>query len=63
MRIEKRERIILSQDEHYTWTEFENILLELARKTQNPNTEKSILKIQDFLNDLWEEMEAEVETE
>ena len=61
MRIEKKERIILSQDEHYTWTEFEDILLELARETQDPNTEKTILKIQDLLNDLWEGMEAEVE--
>ena len=51
----------MSQDELYTWTEFEGILLELARETQNPNTEKAILKIQNLLNDLWEEMDVEVE--
>lgn len=61
MRIEKREKTILSQDEQYTWTEFEEILSGLARETQNPNTEKAIVKIRNLLNNLWEIMDIEVE--
>ena len=61
MRIIKSERIILSQNENDTWIEFDNILSVLARETQNPNTEKAILKIQNILNELWEEMDVEVE--
>lgn len=61
MRIEKREKTILSQDEQYIWTEFEEILSGLARETQNPNTEKAIVKIRNLLNNLWEIMDIEVE--
>lgn len=61
MRIVKSERVILSQNESDTWTEFENILFGLARETQNPNTEKAIIKIQNLLNDLWGDMDVEVE--
>ena len=63
MRIVRSERVILSQNENNTWIGFDNILSGLARETQNPNTEKAILKIQNLLNDLWEEMEVEVEVE
>lgn len=63
MRIVRSEKIILSQDEQYTWINFDNILSGLARETQNPNTGKAIVKIQNLLNDLWEEMEVEVEVE
>lgn len=61
MRIVRSERLILSQNENDTWINFDNILSGLARETQNPNTEKAILKIQNLLNDLWEAMDVEVE--
>lgn len=61
MRIVRSERVILSQNENDIWINFDNILSGLARETQNPNTEKAILKIQNLLNDLWEAMDVEVE--
>ena len=61
MRFIKSEKIILSQNENDTWINFDNILSGLARETQNPNTEKAIVKIQNLLNDLWEVMDAEAE--
>lgn len=61
MRIVRSEKVILSQNENRTWIDFDNILSGLARETQNPNTEKAILKIQNLLNDLWEVMGAEAE--
>ena len=61
MRIVRSERLILSQNENDTWIDFDNILSGLARETQNPNTEKAIIKIQNLLHDLWELMDVEVE--
>ena len=61
MRIVRSEKVILSQNENDTWIDFGNILSGLVRGTQNPNTEKAILKIQNLLNDLWEVMDVEVE--
>lgn len=61
MRIVRSERVILSQNENNTWIDFDNILSGLARETQNPNTEKAIIKIQNLLHDLWELMDVEVE--
>lgn len=61
MRIVRSEKVILSQNEKGTWIDFDNILSGLARETQNPNTEKAIVKIQNLLNDLWEVMDVEVE--
>lgn len=61
MRIVRSERVILSQNENDIWIDFDNILSGLARETQNPNTEKAILKIQNLLHDLWEVMDVEVE--
>lgn len=61
MRIVRSEKVILSQNENRTWIDFDNILSGLARETQNPNTEKAIVKIQNLLNDLWEVMDAEAE--
>lgn len=61
MRIVKSERIILSQNESDTWLALENILSGLARETDNPETEKDIVKIQNLLNDLWESLDIEVE--
>lgn len=61
MRIVRSEKVILSQNENRTWIDFDNILSGLARETQNPNTEKAIVKIQNLLNDLWEVMGAEAE--
>ena len=61
MRFIQSEKIILSQNEYAIWFEFDNILSRLAIETQNPNTEKAIIKIRNLLNDLWEVMEIEVE--
>ena len=61
MRIVRSERIVLSQNESDIWIKFNNILLGLARGTQNPNIEKTISEIQDLLNELWEVMDVEVE--
>lgn len=61
MRIIKSERIILSQNENDTWIMLDNILSGLARETDNPETEKDIVKIQNLLNDLWESLDIEVE--
>lgn len=61
MRIVRSERIVLSQNENDIWIKFNNILLGLARGTQNPNTEKTISEIQDLLIELWEEIDVEVE--
>lgn len=61
MRIVRSEKVILSQNENRIWIDFDNILSGLARETQNPNTEKAILKIQNLLNDLREVMDVEVE--
>lgn len=61
MRIVRSERIVLSQNENDIWIKFNNILLGLARGTQNPNTEKTISEIQDLLYKLWEEIDVEVE--
>ena len=61
MRFIKSEKIILSQNENNTWIGFANILSGLVRETQNPNTEKAIIKIQNLLHDLWELMDVEVE--
>lgn len=61
MRIIKSERIILSQNENDTWIALDNILSGLARETDNPETEKDIVKIQNLLNDLWESLDVEVE--
>lgn len=61
MRIVRSEKVILSQNENRTWIDFDNILSGFARETQNPNTEKAIVKIQNLLNDLWEVTGAEAE--
>ena len=61
MRIIKSERIILSQNENDTWIALDNILSGLVRETDNPETEKDIVKIQNLLNDLWESLDIEVE--
>lgn len=61
MQFIKSERIILSQNESDIWIKFNNILSGLARGTENPNTEKMIIEIQDSLADLWNEMDIELE--
>lgn len=61
MRIIKSERIILSQNENDTWIMLDNILSGLARETDNLETKKDIVKIQNLLNDLWESLDIEVE--
>lgn len=61
MRFVQSEKIILSQNEYAIWFKFENILSRLAKRTQNPNTKKTILEIQNLLNELWEEINVEKE--
>lgn len=57
MRIEKYEKIFLSQNEADTWTKFEQILEGLKMGCENPNISSLVALIQDLLNDLWEEVE------
>lgn len=57
MRIEKCEKIFLSQNEANTWTKFEQILESLGKGCEDPNTLSLVARIQDLLNDLWEEVE------
>ena len=57
MRIEKYEKIFLSQNEADTWTKFEQILEGLENGCVNPNTLSLVALIQNLLNDLWEEVE------
>lgn len=57
MRIKKCEKIFLSQNEADTWTKFEQILEGLEKGCENPNTLSLVARIQDLLNDLWEEVE------
>lgn len=61
MRFIQSEKIILSQKEGDTFSDFVNLMTGLARGTRNPNTERVILKIQELVNDLWEHFEIEVE--
>lgn len=57
MRIEKYEKIFLSQNEADTWTKFEQILEGLEKGCENPNTSSLVALIQELLNDLWKEVE------
>ena len=59
MRIKKCEKIFLSQNEANTWTKFEQILEGLEKECENPNTLSLVARIQDLLNDLWEEVEED----
>lgn len=61
MRFVKSERIILSQNESDTWIEFDNILSGLARGTENSETEKMVIEIQNSLQDLWNAIDLEVD--
>lgn len=61
MKFVKSERIILTQNESDTWIEFDNILSVLARGTENPETEKMVIEIQNSLQDLWNAIDLEVE--
>lgn len=57
MRIEKYEKIFLSQNEADTWTKFEQILEGLEKGCENPDTSSLVALIQDLLNDLWGKVE------
>ena len=57
MRIKKCEKIFLSHNEADTWTKFEQILEDLEKECENPDTLSLVARIQDLLNDLWEEVE------
>ncbi len=57
MRIEKYEKIFLSQNEADTWTKFEQILEGLEKRCENLDTSSLVALIQNLLNDLWEKVE------
>ena len=59
MRIEKCEKIFLSQNEANTWTKFEQILEGLGKGCEDPNTSSLVALIQNLLNDLWGIIEVE----
>ena len=61
MRFVRSEKIILSQNESDTWIELDNILSGLARGTENPETEKMVIEIQNSLQDLWNAIDLEVD--
>lgn len=61
MRVVKCEKIYLSQNETVTWANFDRILEGMYRGCENPNTISLICKVQELLNELWEEVEDEVE--
>lgn len=58
MRIEKSEKIYLSQNEADIWTKFEQILDSLGSKSENPNTSSLAILIHDLLGDLWGRIEG-----
>lgn len=58
MRIIKCEKIFLSQDEFYTWSNFNQILGELEEKSESSDTRILVRKIQNLLDDLWEGIEG-----
>ena len=57
MRIEKYEKIFLSQNEADTWTKFEQILEGLEERCENLDTSSLVALIQNLLHDLWEKVE------
>ena len=57
MRIEKYEKIFLSQNEADTWTKFEQILEGLEKRCENLDTSSLVALIQNLLNDLWEKVD------
>ena len=57
MRIEKYEKIFLSQNEADTWTKFEQILEGLEKGCENLDTSSLVSLIRNILNDLWEKVE------
>ena len=57
MRIEKYEKIFLSQNEVDTWTKFEQILEGLEKGCENLDTSSLVALIRNLLNDLWEKVE------
>jgi hypothetical protein len=57
MKIVECEKIFLSENEANTWTKFYEILEGLEEGCKNPNRLNLINKIQNLLNDLWEEVE------
>ena len=60
MRIEKYEKIFLSENEADTWTKFEQILEGLEKGCENLDTSSLVALIRNLLNDLWEKV-GEVE--
>ena len=57
MRIEKYEKIFLSQNEADTWTKFEQILEGLEKGCENLDTSSLVALIRNLLKDLWEKVE------
>lgn len=59
MRIEKSEKIYLSQNEADIWTKFEQILEDLEVGSENVETSSLVDLIQNLLDDLWKILEVE----
>ena len=59
MRIEKSEKIYLSQNEADIWTKFEQILEDLEVGSENVETSSLVDLIQNLLYDLWKILEVE----
>ena len=59
MRIEKSEKIYLSQNEADIWTKFEQILEDLEVGSENVETSSLVNLIQNLLDDLWKILEVE----
>ena len=57
MRIEKYEKIFLSQNEVDTWTKVEQSLEGLEKGCENLDTSSLVALIRNLLNDLWEKVE------
>lgn len=57
MKIVKEEKIYLSQNEANTWNNFYEILYGIERESANPNTISLINKVQNYLSELWIQVE------
>ena len=58
MRVEKIEKIFLSQKEVDTWTAFSQILEEIERGSNDPLVLELIGEIVGNMSDLWENVEG-----
>lgn len=57
MKIEKIEKIFLSQEEVNTWTKFFQILEEIKKESGDEHILKLVGETLDNISDLWEEVD------